>query len=293
MKKLLPVVFVTLIAMSVFSAAVLADDNETENETNTLKEVKIMADQRGAGVRLLQLENRIERNIIFGEAVIEKIKENNVSFDTTQLEALLEELKALKEEVTGINTSTINKTEAVRLFVDLKKDAIDICQQFREMARTAFSENEIETFRERTETRVRVRMGEMNQKLKEAIREYNGEHIAEVLGDIGQQNQELIDRIKNGEISPGGIKSELAKMISQLNREMKRSAVMKMAEKESRDAVNARQAWEKAKNNYLERKTERLRERLQNLEEKNANLTEKLRDRYGIAAEGAGNGRGR
>jgi len=84
----------------------------------------------GAKVRLLQLENSIDRNIMQGEAVLSAIKERNASADTSEPEALLAEMKVLRDEVASVTPAAGD--EAARQFVELKEDAIELTKEFRE-----------------------------------------------------------------------------------------------------------------------------------------------------------------
>jgi hypothetical protein len=241
-------------------------------------QVGIMGTSHGAEVRLLQLQKSIERNIIYGENIIEWIDGVNSSYDTSAMESLVDELKEIKDEVVSVNLSQ-DSDELVRQFVDLKGDAINVTAEFRELVHDFMKETETswpEWNLNKTEREVKAWMKTFDDRVKQSIRNHNAEVVKVKLSDMQNGSLALFYKVKNGNLTPEEANEQLRSMLLNMTMDGRNHAVMNMAKKSASMSVKVRSAAEKTKDEYMERLAERLEKRLDKMGEKGAKLNERL-----------------
>ena len=172
MKKILGITMVLLLATSMVPLTLADEAEDTQQD-----EVKIMNDQIGAQIRLLQLEKAIAKNILKGEEVVSVLKESE--YDTTELEAMaiLAELELLKEEVQSADS---NSTNATQIFVDLKSDAVELTKDFKEALKELLDEKTIEELRERIREMVCEQVQNLSQQIQNPIKQFNRNQLHKI-----------------------------------------------------------------------------------------------------------------
>lgn len=234
-----------------------AIDNTTEEEVGAIK------DHRGAKVRLLQLEKRITRNTIRAEGVVAYITENYSDADVTELETLIEEMGMLLEDVKAVTTDNPDYG-TVKQFVDLKNDAIELTKSFRDKARAILKEEDIEGLKKQLEEREQKenQLREKQQEVLKAVREHNAHRIEVMLEALGEEDSELVEKVKSGELNYGQANQELRKHYAVLEPEQKEQVRAKVKEEAQVRKDFKTEAVKLAKEQYLDRREERLRERI-------------------------------
>ncbi|MFH1332734.1 MAG: hypothetical protein ABIH53_00665 [archaeon] len=279
MKKIISILLVMLVALSALPL-VLADDNTTVDDTtdNDLEdedeeetEAEIMGTQYGAEVRLLQLEKAITLNIERGREVIAEAE------DPTELEAILAELEALLTEVQNADPAA---EDAVQTFVDLKKDARDLCKQFRDAAKPLIPEEKQEQLREKIR---KMEHKELKEKIKAKIRAFNSHKMQNFYGVLGLE-EDIVEKIINGEITAKEAKEQMKEKLKSMTKEERKEAYQQLKEQRIAAEVAAKAKVAKAKENFLERQQNRIKERL----EKAGVNTEKLQERLEAFKENQG-----
>ena len=266
---------IVLAALVLISATAFVKTVSATDDENTTKEVKAMAFPFGAKMRLLQLEKSIGRNILVGQEIVDNIKEINQSYNTSRLESLIEELRALKHEVSEVDQQG-NLTEAVKQFVDLKSDAREITKEFREIVGEDFDREEIVSFRQKIGHDIAGNLTEINHETRDAVRDYNAQLFEDMLHNLGMDNQELVDQVRNGSATGWLIRQELREMLQQMNETQRAEALMKMDRYFSRGYVKAISDIDKAKVNQEFRKVERLEQRLEKMQNKTEMVHQRL-----------------
>ena len=145
--------------------------------------------QERVQTRMLQLEKSIQANIVAGNEVISSINATNASVNTSELDAIVAKLQALLDQVVAVDYNQSNK-DLVTQFVAFKKQAITISQEFRKLARTLVSNDDVVEIRGRIGAKENESLGDYAQGIKERAREHlkNGlEQIKERIGN-GMEN---------------------------------------------------------------------------------------------------------
>lgn len=273
-----------LVALASIAAAYEQTDNETEtiNETienQTLEEAEAFSSNLGARIRLLQLEYSITKNILSGEAIIAAIKEKNSSTDTTELEAIIAQLKILRDEVKAATPEA--GEEAAQQFVDLKGDAIELTQKFRKIVHTILNPSDIKELKRKLQA---IRWNETKnlvERIHEIQREYNTEKVSEAFSALGINNTKLIESVRNGEATIRDIRDAIREATANMSKEEKKQAYNMLREKVIKRNVFLTAVAEKVRNRQIQRLRERIQNRLQIIEQMNisAKVRTRLRER--------------
>lgn len=286
MKKIISILLVFLMALS-FAPIAFADegtgepviettseDEDNSSETDegeideeTQEEIKAMDSQYGAEVRLLQLESAIARNIERGNEVIAKAKE--LEKDTSDLEAIITEMESLKKEVAAANPAA---EDAVQIFVDLKKDAIDLSKQFRDAAREIIPSGEANRLKERIKNENIGEQIKLKERIRERLKEFNAQRLGAMFQKMNIEGQELIEKIRNGEITAREVKAQTMEKFKSMTNEERRNAFAAVKEATVKRTVAARAKADKVKMNYIDRKEIRLTARLENFNKTGKNI---------------------
>ena len=292
-KRLAASLSLIFISMLILPSFALSQDDAGDEivDEETSEEIKAMVTSQGAKARMLQLEKAVNRGVLMAQAIIDEIEETNESFDTSDIELIVEEMNLLLEEISSVDTEG-ETDDVVRQFVDLKKDAIDLARRFRENARNAFGAGELAEIRNRVRNVTHDELAELGERIRNAILEHNAERIQAALRAMNQSRQDIVNQIRNGNMSKEDIRNEIGNALGTMSREEKTEAIMNMEQNASqlRERVNA--AIEKAREQYQERMETRLQERIERMENITSSISERqsyLESRLGnITSRGGG-----
>ncbi len=232
----------------------------------------VLTYQTGAEVRLLQLERAITVNELTSERVIERIQRDNPEEDVEELEEYLEELRIIKERASEIreNIEEYSREELVEEFVILRQSTNEVSREFRQAATELLEENAVSELRaERDEIR---RANELNERIRETIREHNAERAR----NLGVEDIE--ERIRTGELTSERAREEIRERTTPEAREEARRERLEEAE---RLRERARLAEERARETREEYRTiaeERTREARERAAAEIQRVTESISD---------------
>ncbi|MEK6854915.1 MAG: hypothetical protein AABX73_01705 [Nanoarchaeota archaeon] len=242
--------------------------NETEVDDDTEKEVEVMDISHGARMRALQLQFQIMRRVLWGEAVIERLG-NKTNVTTTELEGIVEELRLLGDEAGRIyNNETANVT--VQHFIDIKKDAKALVKEFRKKARLLLSEGDKNALRLKFSEIDRAELKELHGQISEQRRLLNAERARRVLAASGAENEDILRKIKDGEISKREALEQLKTEIKIMKDEEKDRLKEKLREEENKRRELKDKIVSEFKEKRLERASDRLADRAVELRKKGA-----------------------
>jgi len=263
MKKILSIMMVLLLAASMVPLA-LADEAEdnVEIDVETQREVQIMGNKTGAQIRLLQLEKVITINIVQGEYLISLLK--NDTANTSELEAILAELKLVKDEVQSADP---NASDAVETFIDLKSDAFGLITDFRTRLHTLVDNETAESFKDQIKEMSNETVENLGQKIHEMVREYNANQLQIIYGFLGKLNDSLIKGYKNGNYSMEQVKQNVSEMVKNMTGQKIYEAILEIKEYNIHRVAQVQQYVADAIEGFQERKQRRLEERLNNIPE--------------------------
>ena len=258
------------------------DDNETEdpdgNETeepngseseiddDTEEEIEIMNNTLGAEIRLLQLEKAITKNLLKGERAVAVLKA--MEYNTTEVDAILEEMRLLLEEVQAANASA---NDSVQQFVDLKSDARKLTTEFREAIKELLSDEKIKELKERIREIVGEALQNYSKKIQNRIKQFNRNQIHRLYGIIGVTNESLADAYQDGNITMEEVKSQISKMVNMMTKE-KKNQIFSELKREKIDKKNyANEEAGDAMLNFEEREQNRSQNRSDKAKNENNN----------------------
>lgn len=271
-KKLLMLFFVMTLVISLPLA--IAED-ETTDDSTTLKEdeAEIVNETTsyGAEVRVLQLQKAISRNIVAGEEVLEAVKDTITDEDKTKAQEIIDTLKTLKTETEEFNYEEEADVLA-ELYVSLKKDARDLGKEFRDLTKDYLKDIDMQQLRKRIQEKNQKNSQVLSEKIKEKRQADREERLLALLNRLGIEDEEVIAKIKAGELNIGQARSALVKATKGLSKEKREQALEKVkTEKTKRDqmkqkAMNkikvAREKMAKNSSPIAQKVKERAKERL-------------------------------
>jgi len=282
--KMMGIFLLTIFLFSIFPVAIAQEDSTDDVVAEeTLTEVKTMGQRLGREVRLLQLEKSITRNILIGNIVIDVIKENGD--DTTELEAFVTELEALKIEISELDPEA---EDAVETFVSIKEESIEITQEFRKLAKELLGEDDKLEIAEAIKDLDKENLKNYNERIRQKVHELNAEIVLKTFESFGIEDTELIQKVENGEATHAEVREAIRNAVKNMTPEERREGWTKLKESNVKRDVAARTKIETARlrinerlekrNEYLLKATERIqdperRERVQtHLEERSVEI---------------------
>ena len=319
MKKILSVIMVLVLMISISSLALAdeseenpdeesegenqSDENETEDpvDDETEEETVIMNTSLGAEIRLLQLEKAITKNLLKGEMVVDVLKALN--YNTSDLEAVLSEMKLVLEEIQAADPQANNSVE---VFIDIKSDAKNLTEQFRETTNDLLGDVKYKEIKEQIREIVSDELQNYSKQIRNRIKQFNRNQIYRLYGIIGEGNNSLVNEYMNGTSSLAQVKMQLCKMVNMKMKE-KRNEIFSTLKKEkiqnknhaNSEAENAAASFSQREHERLQRRleqanntgNEKLIERIQNRIKNNENSSNGNGSNNGNSANGKGNGK--
>lgn len=263
-------------------------ENETEVEDNTKviesedQALKAFTNGIGAKVRLLQLYKSVERQIIKGEEVVRAIKEIKPEYNTSELELILENLKALADEIND-SVSQIpdqlteeNISELSANFVALINESRTLIRQFGTILHEDFSESELSQIRaevnKRVQERMKTKLKAIHEKVLEYAKKHNEEVIRAVFGKRILNESDLVDKEKIRE----RIRSVLRNRNQEINQLKERIKQMREVQKQQIERIKTRIQTLKREGKLGEGIEERIMSRLNERVRNNTQLEERL-----------------
>jgi len=297
MKKIIGIMIV-LVLMTSLTPLALADEagesqqGDVEIDSQTQNEVEAMEYEYGVEIRLLQLEKSITTNIVKGEETVSVLE--GLGYNTTQLEAILSELEILLVEVQSTDANSSNATQE---FIDLKSDAKELTEDFREAVHELIDNDTIEGLRDRIRNMTCERVQNLTSKIQNKIRLYNRNQLHRLYGIIGETDTSLLNQYQNGNLTKEQVKSQIRKMVNHMTKEKINQVFNEFKEAKIRNKIQSRICVQNATEEFQERKQVRLNNRLQtmqNLQNEDAQVQAQIQNRISnrIDEISAGNGSG-
>jgi len=218
--------------------------NETDDafENETEDEIQIMNATLGAEIRLLQLEKAIIKNILKGEMAIAVLK--SLEFNTTELESLLADLKAVLKDVEAINASV---NDSVARFVVLKQEARNATKLFKESLHALIDDVTLREIRERVRELVGDELQNYTRRIQNRIRQFNSNQVYRLFGIIGEANMSLLKDYLNGNITLDQLRFQLSKTMNQMNHERQYEVFSELKEERIRNKIHAKESMDDLK----------------------------------------------
>ncbi len=275
-------IFLSLMLFAAFSTVFAEDDVEPVlisaqlNESDfvspeTLEELAAFSLPEGIDLRIEMLKKEIIERIAYGEETITKIIELNSSINVSSLQAIVDELEILANETDLIDRT--NVTSAVDSFVSIKKEALDLVSEFRELVYGMLTEEQRIQIREQITQRVQERIALNIQNVTRALNSYKNAYAQRIMNSLGYDNETLIEQFALGQINATRLKQALKVHYDEMNASEQLIALQAMNQSSyqlrQEIALRANNTLRNALNNSIQR----LNQRIENLER--LNLTNK------------------
>ena len=268
------ILMIMAIAMSpLITAAETTPDTTLPIEEQTQLEIRTMNQGLGAEIRMLQLQKAVEIRKMMGELVMTKAQEQGK--DTAELESIIAELDLVEEEIAAIDPTA---EDVVEQFVDLKSDAIELTQQFREKAHELLDEETLTQLREQTREMKQEKIAEA-QEIREKIRQHNTARMNAIKTQSGLAIDEVIEKLGNGEITTTQAKEMVRTQVNKMTPEQRVGNYTAMKEESLREQIQARQQFEQTKAEFGIREQIRMQKRLDISIERNGEYAEMIQER--------------
>ena len=248
MKKILTISIVLMMFISISSFAIAdeAEENGTENpeiDDETVEEIQIMNNSLGAEIRLLQLQKAILKNILKGEMAVEVLED--LEFNATTLEIILNEMKNLLEEVKEADTSS---NDSVQIFIELKYEAKNLTTQFRETIKKLLDGEKLRDIRERIREMVSEDLENYSKIIRNKIKQFNRNQLYKLYGIIGEVNNSFVEEYLNGNVSLAQVKLQISKTINHMNKEKKYEIFSEIKKGNIQKKIHAQASMDQMKN---------------------------------------------
>lgn len=238
----------TFVVMMVFlfsmSTLVLAQENTSLSENDVdVSETQIMQAPYGAQVRLLQLENALDKAIATGNEVVADL--NKDEQNTTAFEEILGDLVALKENVASMNATQENASALASEYVAIKKEARDLIHTFRTQARPLVTENDIEAIQERARERIHQQNEQAQVALNLARNKFNAHNAEKIMNQTGMGFNSVGEKIRSGSMSVEEFRQQVMAHVKNMTSKQRGEVAMKMQEDSMKQKVFAKAARER------------------------------------------------
>ncbi|MGM5488532.1 MAG: hypothetical protein ACQESG_06280 [Nanobdellota archaeon] len=250
------------------------------------QQVGVMNTQEGAEVRLLQLEEALAENIESGETVIAEILAENPDANVSDLQEVIAELEVLKEEVASLREADLNATEAAEEFVLVKEEANQLSRDFRTAAQGMLPEEAQERVRERARNATNEEVEQLREQVRGRINEHNAEQVQKFMQKMGKEDSQLVEQVRNGQMSTGQAISSVAKEYKGLGQEKRSEALAQVREEKMRAQVHKESVAERTQN-MAQRIQERAEKRQGKVEQKLQEVQQRVNDRVANAGKDA------
>ncbi len=264
--KTILVALALLLAMPLTMAQ--TDIANAAGQENGMREIMPFETVQGAEMRLLQLERAIHRNIVKGETVIDAIRAEADEETIEELEAILLALVDLKEEVSEYEL--VGEQEDVEAFVSFRQEASALSKEFRDTAREVITEDRAQIIRNEAQGRAEQAMTTKGyqENIRERANEHNEEIVKRAMEAQGIINEDLLERIKNRDIEPGDIRTEVMSLVREIRSEQANEILANLREEAMRQEINARENINRMNEELLRNKTEIARQRIQEIQDR-------------------------
>ena len=271
MKLSILVVCVILGISTTFAYAENGEGSNVNIDKHTYSQIKVFNNPDGAEIRFSQLEKSVTNNIYKGQLIIKNLSE--LGYETLDLETILAEMELLLGEIQAVD---VNDSEAVYLFVELKQDAIDLSNEFREALNQLLDDETRAALEEAIKNNICEKAKGLQSSIQNKVKLYNAEQLEEIFRIMGESNNQDLQKYKNGTLSLMQVKQKLALYAGELNIEEKFNLLTQIKSENIKLKIQSRVNIQNVTNEYAYRKCARLQNRLNN-SENIGNETLKLR----------------
>lgn len=253
-----------------------SDDDTDDNETEVIEEdeMKVLGNNYGAQMRLLQLQKRVEFQAEAGQIIIDRINGENPDFNTSELESIVEEFNVL---IGLIEEYDLNQSQEVVVedYVAMKKDAIELTNEFRKIAKDAINDNVKAQLREKVENKKKEALNKRVEKIEKLKNKYNLQKVNKLADELGLDIDDYKERVLNGNMTIEEVIGEVKSAYDNLSEEEKNELTSELR----KERVKKEIALKEKKKELKEKAEERREELKEKSRERREELIKKAQDR--------------
>jgi len=258
MKKIMAVALLVLMVVSMIPIA-FASERVAEVDAQIASEVRVMDNVEGAHMRLLQLENAINRSIDQGLAVLPQVTDREAY---AELEAILEEMVLLHAEVQAVDPTS---ETVVETFVSLRFDAQELVTRFRKVAHSVFNESKRAEIRADIEARNNAMYERRNEMIQAKTCEVRAKRVSLYLDSMGVTNDALVRSVASCAISDEALRIELQNTYGSFDRETRARVSAEITTEAARARVKNLARAQVAINSAFDTQTNRFEARIKHI----------------------------
>lgn len=252
--------FVLMLILVTLPQMILASENESQtnitmtqnNVTNDVlidvngqitisyNETKALSTTVGAQMRMLQLQKRIDIQIESATTIIVTINELNSSFDTTRLEEITDELKALSEMISNYDFEANNAT-IVQDYVSMKQESISLSQEFKQITAQSLSDEQKAQLKANVQTQAQKRIKEQNKEIQQLKNKYMLQNAYSVANKLDLDVEAYQEAIKSGNMTYAQVRAEIVTAYNQLSDEDKKNLTAELKEERIKKQIEIRE----------------------------------------------------
>jgi hypothetical protein len=286
MKQLYASVLLAILALAAFPLVAMAQaddaavDASATIDAETETEVLDMNSGVGAQMRLYQLERALQHAVIAGNLFIERADARGAN--TTALVDIVAELEVMIKQVQDAEASAAENPEgAVEVFVTIKHDAKELIKEFREIAKDIVQPGDREALRDARDDADDSSLEDLRERIENARKEHRADQTERALRNAGIIDEELIAKIRAGEITALEIRERMKVRIADLDIDERRAAAASLREDASRVRVQALARLDKVETRLGEVEV-RTKMRIEKLSEDHPVIAERIRTRLDL-----------
>ena len=171
----------------------------------------------------------------------------------------------MEELLAEVQETDSSAEDAVKQFVDLKSDAIELSKEFRDTARELLGTEKSENLRNRIQQMKHEKLQQLKERIRKKIQEHNGEQIKKMCGILELDCESLREQLQSGEVTKSEIKNQIREKMQSMTQEQKKEKFAELKEEGVKRNVFRKAAVERARLNMGVRKQGRLSERINKL----------------------------
>ncbi len=201
-------VFCLLLAML---PQVIAQENTIDDET--LEEVELIAESNtGAQVRMMQLTRAITKAHVSGQEITELVQDE----DAAELESILAQIEDIKAEAQSVD---YQNDDVAGLYISMKNEMKELTKQFREKVSGKLSSQQMQQVQNAVQNSEEI--NQLKEQVRNQIRNVNAQRVQNMLSGMGKSDNEMVEKVRNSEMTKEQVKEQLMTHWNSLNQENK------------------------------------------------------------------------
>ncbi len=255
-----------------------------ENNTlNTSTELSVEVEKEKYEVLLLKMEERLEEHIVKAQEVVDRIKSENISFNSreiSQLESLIVDLEEILVAIKVANNESQNLTtdEMNEIFTEYRIEIVEISKEFKELTHNLVNEDKREEIKERIQEKVEE-YREKREEVREKIQKKEKEFLIKKSNDLAEKYNiselsNLAEEYESGNMSQEEFISQIRNLTFNLQNTQ---GLEKFKEMREQKQEKRQEKIEMKKNEIQEKRQNALQKKLEENKERTEELIEKLK----------------